>query len=162
MSNRTFHPVHPLEEMVSLGEAVRQLVERSVVRPGTILSNMAHVGSSVPVNVRDSGDEAMIEAFLPGVSPEDVDVSFDRGVLTIAAKRHGPAAAEGQTWYLREFADGQFTRSFALPFPVAVDRVEADLADGILTLRLPRAEEAKPQRLAITGGRREQLIGGAA
>jgi len=162
MDNRTFNPVKPVEGMLPLGEAMRQLVERSVVRPGTLYSTMSHASSSVPVNVREHGDEATLEAFLPGVSPEDVDVSFDQGVLTITAKRHAQATEEGQTWYVREFADEQLTRSFALPYPIAVDQVQASLADGILTLRLPKAEEAKPKRLAITGGQRQQLTSDAA
>jgi HSP20 family protein len=162
MNYRTFHPSNPPEEMLTLGEAMRQVLENSVVRPGSFLADPIHTAGSFPVNVRESADEATIEAFLPGVSLEDVDVSFEQGILTITAQRHVPSLTADQTWYLREFYDGQFTRSFALPFPVAADQVQANLADGILTLQLPKAEEAKPKRLAITSGQREQLSSGAA
>ena len=95
-----------------------------------------------------------VEALLPGVSQEDVHVDIDRGVLTIAATRHGAEPVKGQQWYLHEIQPGQFTRSFSFPFPVEVDAVAATFADGVLTLTLPKAASAKPRRIAIGSGQR--------
>lgn len=143
---------NPWNEMVSLREAMNQLVEGSVVRPGTaVLGTGAAAAVSFPLNIYGTADELKVEALLPGISPEDVQVDVDRGVLTIAAKRHGWEPGEGQHWYAREIAGGQFARSLSLPFPVEVERAEADFANGVLTLTLPKAEAAKPRRIQIGG-----------
>jgi len=147
----------PFGEMLSLRDAMQQLVEGSVIRPGTWLGGTA-TSQSFPLNVYGTADELQVEALLPGVSPEDVDVNLDRGVLTITAKRHGPERQERQQWYLQEFQPGQFSRSFALPFPVEPEQVTAHYTNGVLTLTLPKAEAAKPKRIPIgTGQGQPQL-----
>ncbi|HEU5329005.1 MAG TPA: Hsp20/alpha crystallin family protein [Thermomicrobiales bacterium] len=160
MVNRTWNPI---SEMVSLREAMNQLLEESFIRPGTsYLTGSGATRYSFPVNAYSTPDEIKVEALLPGISQEDVQVDIDRGVLTIAAKRHGWEPAEGQQWYLREINDGQFSRSLALPFPVETDRVTASFANGVLTLTLPKAEAAKPKRIQVgTGQTREQLTSNA-
>ncbi len=153
MATRTWDP---FSEMFSLRDAMGQLMEESFVRPSALTTGGAtQTASSFPLNVHGTSDELKVEALLPGVSPEDVQVDIDRGVLTIAAKRHGPAATAGHQWYLREFNPGQFGRAVSLPFPVEVERVTAHYADGVLTLTLPKSEAAKPRRIQIGGGQRE-------
>ena len=147
----------PFGEMLSLRDAMQQLVEGSVVRPGTWLGGPA-TSQAFPLNVYGTADELNVEALLPGVSQEDVDVNLDRGVLTIAAKRHGSKRQERQQWYLQEFQPGQFSRSFTLPFPVEHEQVTAHYTNGVLTLTLPKAEAAKPKRISIgTGQAQPQL-----
>lgn len=152
---------NPWSEMVSLREAMNQLVEGSVVRPGTAVLG-AGAGTQAltfPLNVHGTADALTVEALLPGVSPEDVQVDIDRGVLTIAAKRHGWEPGEGQHWYAREIASGQFSRSLSLPYPVEVEKAAADFANGVLTLTLPKAEAARPHRIRIgTAQPREQAV----
>lgn len=147
----------PFSEMLSLRDAMGQLIEGSFVRPGIGYAG-AQAGYSFPINVHGTADELKIEALLPGVSQEDVNVDIDRGVLTITAKRHGAEVAKGEQWHLREFNPGQFARSLSLPFPVEVEQVSATFTNGVLTLTLPKAEAAKPRRIQIGGGQRvEQL-----
>lgn len=147
----------PFSEMLSLRDAMGQLLEGSFVRPGTAFA-AAQAGYSFPINVHGTADQLTVEALLPGVSEEDVHVDLDRGVLTITAKRHGPEVAKGEQWHLREFNPGQFARSLSLPFPVEINKVSATFANGVLTLTLPKAEAAKPRRIQIgTGQRTEQL-----
>lgn len=161
-TNRTWDPFN---EMLSLRDAMSQLMEGSFVRPGALASGTAtQMAYSFPTNVHGNTDGLTIEALLPGVSEEDVQVDIDRGVLTIAAKRHGPEAGQGDQWYLREFHPGQFSRSLSLPFPVEVEQVTARFANGILTLTLPKAEAAKPKRIQIGTGQaqaQKQLTGKA-
>jgi HSP20 family protein len=148
---------NPWGEMVSLREAMNQLLEESVIRPGAATRGTNGVaGFSFPLNIYGTADELKVEALLPGVSPEDVQVDLDRGVLTIAAKRHSAEASEGQTWYAREIHAGQFSRSLALPFPIEVEQAEANFSNGLLTLTLPKAAAAKPRRIQI-GGAQAQL-----
>ena len=147
---------NPIGEMTSLRDAMNQLLEGSFVRPG-----FGSIGAaSFPVNFYRAGETLKVEALLPGVSPEDVDVNVHQGELTIAARRPGWEPRDGERWYLREIFAGEFTRSFSLPFPVDVEHVTADYANGVLTLTLPVAEAAKPKKIPIGSGRREQPASG--
>jgi HSP20 family protein len=141
----------PFGEMLSLRDAMQQLLEGSVIRPGTWLGGTAP-SQSFPLNVYGTADELHVEALLPGVSQEDVDVNLDRSVLTITARRQGLEAQAGQHWYLQEFHPGQFSRSCSLPFPVEFEQISAQYTNGVLTLTLPKAEAAKPKRIPIGTG----------
>jgi len=147
----------PFTEMLSLRDAMGQLLEGSVVRPGTLLGGGV-TGQAFPLNIRGTADELRVEALLPGISAEDVQVDIDRGVLTITAKRHGWAHVEGEQWHLREFNEGQFSRSLSLPFPVEAERATSTFTNGVLTLRLPKAETAKPRRIPIGGQPQQQQL----
>ncbi|HEY2067045.1 MAG TPA: Hsp20/alpha crystallin family protein [Gemmatimonadaceae bacterium] len=104
------------------------------------------------MDVAERGDAYLVQAELPGVSPDQVDVSFEQNVLTIRGTK--PASfdvnAEGE---LRVFAaervHGGFERSVRLPEFVDADRIEAKFAHGLLTITVPKAEAAKPRRIAI-------------
>jgi HSP20 family protein len=148
----------PFNDMLSLRDAMGQLLESSFVRPGAAYSGATQAGSSFPLNVHGTADELTVEALLPGVSEEDVNVDLDRGVLTITARRHGAETAKGEQWHLREFNPGQFARSLSLPFPVEIEQVNATFSNGVLALTLPKAEAAKPRRIQIGGGQRTEQL----
>lgn len=152
MFNRVFSP---FDDMLSLRDAVNQLLEGSVVRPGFALGSVA--SSTFPINVYATEDDLKVEALLPGISEEDLQVTIDQGVLTIVAKRHVPETREGQQWYLREITGGQFSRSLSLPFPVETDQVQAAFVNGVLTLTLPKAAVAKPKKIQIGAGQQARL-----
>jgi len=156
MANRTWQP---LSEALSLHDAMNQLLAESFVRPGAML---ARTGSyTFPVNIYGAGDELKVEALLPGVSPEDVDLTLEKGVLSITARRHGAEAGEGETkhqWHLQEFGRGEFTRAIVLPFPADANGVTADFTNGVLTVTVPKAAEAKPKRIRVGAGRRQEQL----
>jgi HSP20 family protein len=154
----------PFAEMLRLRESMNRLMEGSIARPsGTLLGfTEPFYAQTFPLNIHGTADELKVEALLPGISQEDVQIDVDRGVLTIGAKRHGPETAEGEQWHLREFNPGQFTRSVSLPYPVDVERAGATFTNGVLTLTLPKAEAAKPKRIQVGGGQRSQLGAGDA
>ena len=143
----------PFADILSLREAMNQLVEGSFIRPGAVLPG-SQAGYSFPINVHGTGDELKVEALLPGISEEDLSIDIDRGVLSITAKRHGPESKTGEQWHLREFNPGQFSRSLSLPFPVEIERVTANFTNGVLSMTLPKAEAAKPRRIQL--GTRQQ------
>jgi len=153
----------PFGEMLRLRETMTRLTESALVRPGALTFGYAEsiATQTFPLNIHGTADELKVEALLPGISQEDVQIDIDRGVLTIAAKRVGPDAVEGERWHLREFNPGQFTRSVALPFPVEIDRASANFTNGVLTLTLPKAEAAKPRRIQVGAGRPQQGYLGA-
>jgi HSP20 family protein len=147
----------PFTDMLSLREAMSQLVEGSFIRPGTVMPG-SQAGYSFPINVHGTGDELRVEALLPGISEEDLSLDIDRGILSITAKRHGPEAKTGEQWHLREFNPGQFSRSLSLPFPVEIENVTASFTNGVLSITLPKAEAAKPRRIQLgTRKQAEQL-----
>jgi HSP20 family protein len=142
----------PFSDMLSLRDAMGQLLESSFVRPGAAYAGASQASYSFPINIHGTPNALKVEALLPGVSQEDVNVDLDRGVLTISARRHGPEVPEGEQWHLREFYDGQFSRSLSLPFPVEIDQVGATFTNGVLTLTLPKAEAARPKRIPVVSG----------
>ncbi len=141
--------------MLSLREAMNHLFEGSFVQPGATWPGVpGSINASFPLNIWGTADELKVEALLPGVSQEDVQITVAQGMLTIAAKRHGWEPREGQhpQWYLQEIKPGQFARTLALPFPVEVEGVTADFANGVLTLTLPKAAAAKPKTIPVGAG----------
>jgi len=94
----------------------------------------------------------VLEAEVPGAAPESVDVRVDKGVLTIAAEGKLPDAGEDYAETYVGFAGGRYFRAFALSDEIDREHIEAGLADGVLTLRLPRAAAAKTRKIEIKPG----------
>jgi HSP20 family protein len=101
------------------------------------------------LNVWTNPDGAVITAELPGVSPEDIDISVVGETLTLTGSRQPGELKEGEKYHRRERGQGKFTRTFQLPFLVEADKVEAVFDKGILRISLPRAEADKPKKIAI-------------
>ena len=102
-----------------------------------------------PVNVWEDADAFFVEAELPGLKQEDLHVAVThRTQVTIQGERKSDEALQG-TWHRRERGFGRFQRSFTLPAAIDADKVEARLENGVLKLTLPKAEEAKPRRIAV-------------
>ena len=100
------------------------------------------------VDVCEKDNEVVIQADLPGATPDSIDVDFDDGTLTIAAKvaaRHG-----GDTRFLaREYGTGDYRRTFRVSEVVDAEQIVADYAEGVLTLRLPKIQAAQPRKIAV-------------
>jgi HSP20 family protein len=111
--------------------------------------NRAH--SYPATNVWTNEDGVVVSAELPGVTPEDIDISVVNDTLTVSGTRK-PEEAEGATYTRRERGHGEFARTFQLPFHVQGDRVEATFDKGVLHITLPRAEEDKPKRIEVKAG----------
>lgn len=103
------------------------------------------------VDVRETNDELHVTAELPGLRSEDVSVTVENGVLTISGekKQEVQEGKEDGNYYLFERHYGRFERSFTLPRTVNADQVKARFENGILTVSLPKAEEAKPRKVQI-------------
>jgi HSP20 family protein len=104
-----------------------------------------------------SGDELVVHFDLPGIDPESIDLDVERHVLNVRAERRSPAP-EGADVLVAERPTGTFTRQLFLGDTLDTERIDASYDAGVLTLRIPVAEEAKPRRIQITGGdTRKQL-----
>ena len=100
-------------------------------------------------DIHEDKDRVIVKADLPGLKREDIDVSLHDGVLTVSGERKAAKETENTTVHRAERFFGTFQHSVALPAPVAADKIEALYKDGILTITLPKTEEAKPKRIDV-------------
>jgi HSP20 family protein len=101
------------------------------------------------VDIRETADSLLLVAELPGMTREDVQITLENNVLSIAGERKFEKDVKGESYHRLERTFGTFARSFSLPANVKTDKVEAVFKDGILTVTLPKVEEAKPRRVEI-------------
>jgi HSP20 family protein len=103
------------------------------------------------VNVRESKDAVLLEIELPGVKPEDVNLSVDQDVLTVSGEKRAERreGEEEDRYHLVERTYGSFTRSFTLPSGTDPDQVSADFDSGVLTIKIPRAALPQPRKIEI-------------
>lgn len=102
-----------------------------------------------PVDIRETEDRLLVAIDLPGLRKEDVNITLENNVLTVAGERRFEGDQKNDTFHRLERAYGAFTRSFALGQSYQSDKVEANFQDGVLLIALPKVEESKPRRIAI-------------
>lgn len=102
------------------------------------------------VDVFEDKDSLVVRAELPGMKKEDIDISLHEGFLTLSGERKGEKKHEGAEIYRSERWLGRFHRSISLPCGVVPDKIRATYTDGILTVSLPKAEEAKAKQIPIS------------
>jgi HSP20 family protein len=117
---------------------------------------------NLPLDVSETGDEYLVKASLPGIKPEDVDVTFSDNTLTIKGEMRQEEEKEESRYHLRERRYGSFSRTLTLPRGINGDNIKASFDNGVLTLHLPKSEEVKPKKINIQGGRNPQMIEGKA
>ncbi len=100
------------------------------------------------LNVVEDGDSIVIEAEVPGLKSGDVEVSFESGELTLKGEKKFEAK-ENAPVHRRERVYGAFTRTLTLPWEITADKITAEMKDGVLTVVLPKAEVAKPRKVAV-------------
>ena len=103
-----------------------------------------------PVDVLESKDAYIFRAELPGMKKEDFNLEVKDGMLTLTGERKFEQPAEGVEYHSAERVAGKFSRSYQLPRNVKHDAIEAAYRDGVLEIRVPKAEEAKPRQIAIS------------
>lgn len=139
----------PFREAVSLRDAMNALFQESFIRPTSLLSQDG--SALLPLDVSENENEFVIKASVPGVKPEDVQISVHGGTLTIRGESRAEEEKKGDRWHLRERRFGTFQRSLTLGMPVVADKAVANYEHGVLTLVLPKAEEAKPRQIKVNG-----------
>ncbi len=101
------------------------------------------------VDITERDNDFYIKAELPGVQKNDVKITVQNDILTIRGEKKQEAEKKGENYHRVERAYGSFQRSFTLPASVRSDRIEAAFNDGVLTISLPKAEEAKPKEIEV-------------
>jgi HSP20 family protein len=102
-----------------------------------------------PVDIREREDALVFSAELPGLTKEDIDITLENNVLTIAGERKFEKETKGEEFHRLERSYGHFTRSFTLPSSVRTDKVDANFDNGVLHISLPKQENAKPKKISI-------------
>ena len=137
----------PGRELVSLRDMMGRMMDDSFFRMPWAFSGLGD--EMLSVDLYETDDAMMVKAVLPGVKADDVDISITRDVLSIRGEVQEESEVEEAKYYRRERRYGRFNREIALPVPVIAKEAEAEFADGILTLTLPKVEEVKPKVITI-------------
>ncbi|WNB85562.1 Hsp20/alpha crystallin family protein [Cellulomonas sp. ATA003] len=121
----------------------------------------ARAAGTMPLDLFRSGDHYVLNVDLPGADPGTIDVNIEDRTLTIRAERTARTDADAQ-WLVNERPSGTYARQLTVGRGLALDRMGATYADGVLTLTIPVAEESKPRRVQVQhlGGAEQSSIGG--
>lgn len=101
------------------------------------------------VDILETPDELRVLADMPGVNPDQIDVKFENGTLTIYGHVEADRDNGGRNYVLREYGVGDFYRAFEISQDINAERISADYANGVLTLHLPKVEAAKARRIEV-------------
>ncbi|MFC7510992.1 Hsp20/alpha crystallin family protein [Streptomyces thermocarboxydus] len=123
---------------------------QQVFGPGTSTSAM-------PMDAYRAGDDYIVHFDIPGIDPESIEIDVDRNVLNVRAERRSPVPEDADVVVAER--PGNFSRQLFLGDTLDTERIDAQYDAGVLTLRIPVAESAKPRRIQITGGERKQIAG---
>ena len=135
----------PMNELMTLRQAMDRLFEDSFVRPGRVFDRSAV--TQLPLDVYATPDAVVVRASVPGVNPDQVEITIEGSRVMI----HGeiqPQKEEGD-YLLQEQRYGPFARTLDLALPVQADKAEASFKNGLLTLTIPKAEEIKPKTIKV-------------
>lgn len=145
----------PWGEMVSLRDAMDRLLSESFIRPSGE-GGRAATPMSLAVDVREDGDQFVVSAPMPGMTPDDIEISVLGDTVRIHGERREQhqEGGDNQRWIMREQRYGAFERMVRLPATVRAEAAQAEFTNGVLTIRLPKTEEAKERRIPIIGGQR--------
>jgi HSP20 family protein len=138
----------PFQEMLNLRRTVDRLFDNASSDgewPQSVVWGLA-------VDVVENKDDFIVKASIPGINPNDLDVSYVDDTLTIKGEIKSDNEAKENQYHLHERRYGSFARSITLPVKIKGDSIQASYENGVLTLRLPKAEEVKPKRIAIKIG----------
>jgi HSP20 family protein len=142
-------------EAVSLRDAMNSLLQESFVRPGGMPAQSG--SSALPLDVCETENEFVIKAAMPGVKPDDVQITVHGDTLTIRGESNAEEEKKGEHWHLRERRFGVFQRSLSLSAPINSDKAQADFEHGVLTLTLPKSESARPRQIKIKDASQGQV-----
>jgi HSP20 family protein len=146
----------PFQEMLNLRRTVDRLFDNA--NPDREWQAMQW---GLAVDVVENKDDFIVKASVPGINPDDLDVSYVDDTLTIRGEVKSDNEIKENQYHLRERRYGTFTRSISLPTKIRGDAIEASYQNGVLSLRLPKAEEVKPKRIAIKVGDEKMIEGKA-
>jgi HSP20 family protein len=141
----------PFQELVTTHDRLNRLFNEAFARTfqGTGEEVLGSGTWVPPVDIYETQNDLVLQAELPGIEPNDVEVRVEDNTLYLKGERKFQGEVKDETFHRRERAYGVFTRSFALPGFIDAEKVSAEYKNGVLTVTLPKREEAKPKTIKI-------------
>jgi len=136
----------PMSDFGSISRVMDRLWENAMLTSPRLLPVESW---GVSMDVLETDDNFIVKATLPGVQPEDIDVTFSNNTLTVRGEVQQDETSEDEQYHLRERRYGKFSRSITLPTRIDADQIQAKYEAGILTLTLPKTEEVKAKRIDV-------------
>lgn len=149
---------NPFGEMARMRNEIDRLFEDAFSAPAGTWERNAVWG--FPLDVTENDDTFTVKAAVPGMNPDDLDITISDNVLTIKGETRSEESREEEKVHLRERRFGSFMRSISLPTPVESDNVNATYENGVLTLSIPKAEAVKPKRISVKAGNGTTVVEG--
>ena len=137
----------PAREMMTLREAMDRLFDDAFTRPFSIRGERG--GSSPAIDMYQTDGEVVVKAALPGIKTDEVQINVTGDMLTIKGETKQEEEKKDRSWHMREQRWGVFERSVMLPTGVNSDQAKADFENGILTITLPKSEQARSKTITV-------------
>ena len=143
----------PFKELNEMENRLATMFGRAPVRKNGEKDEAMTVAEWAPlVDITEDEKEYLIKAQLPEVKKDDMKVSVQDGILTIAGERKSEKEEKNKKFHRVEWAYGSFSRSFTLPEDADADKVAGDFKDGVLKVHVPKSEKAKPKKIEVKVG----------
>lgn len=139
----------PFPELMSLRQAMDRLLEDSFITPSRFFDIFGRGTTTTPIDMYQTPNEVVVKAALPGVKPEEVDITITGDTLTIKGEAKVKEEVKEEDYLYQEHRYGAFCRSVSLPSGLDTDKAEATFENGILTLSIPKSEKVKPKQIKI-------------
>jgi HSP20 family protein len=146
----TIEQWNPFSELVSLRDAVNSLLHESIVPPSGARPARGAATFTLPLNIAEAENDFVVTASMPGMKPEDVRTTVLGDTFTIRGESQDEEEQKGHNWLVRERRAGSFERSVRLGTPINADTASALFETGVLTLTLPKSEQARPKQINIS------------
>jgi HSP20 family protein len=138
----------PMRDAVTLRDAMDRLFDEAVTRPWSLMDG-GRGGGGPAVDMYQTDNEVVVKAAVPGMKPEDVQISVTGDMLTIKGETQENSDTKEKAYHIREHRWGSFERVVGLPTAVVSDKAQAEFENGILTITLPKAEEVKAKMISV-------------
>jgi HSP20 family protein len=145
----------PFQDLLSLQDEMNRVFDRAF---GQTTREQGMRGWAPALDIAERKDAYLVAVELPGVNPDDIDVTLENNLLTIQGERRQAQDSSEQRYHRIERAYGGFRRSVSLPSSVEADAIQASYDNGVLHLLVPKAEEAKPRRIAVAAGEQRKAV----
>ena len=139
----------PFRELEEMSDRLNRMFARPETRTSNGKETMIIADWTPSVDISETEGEYQIKAEIPDVRKDDVKVTVEDGVLTIQGRRNQEKEEKGTKYHRIERSYGSFARTFSLPDVIEADKVNAEFKDGVLNLRLPKSEKAKPKAIEV-------------
>jgi HSP20 family protein len=138
----------PMREMVTLRDAMDHLFDEAFTRPWGLADGGRGAGMPA-VDMYQTDNEVVVKLAVPGMKPEDVQISVTGDVLSVKGEMQEKSDVNEKAYHIREQRWGSFERTLNLPTAVVSENAQAEFENGILTITLPKAEDVKPRLITV-------------